>query len=80
MSFQLPAAVPYALGTILLVFGALRAFYFGWRRRDREIAVDDSPEESAARTKMARSHLRGGILWVALGLILVISTYIQSHR
>jgi hypothetical protein len=74
---QLPAALPYAIGALLIVFGSLRALYLGWSRRDREIVDTD---DGGPRKKGPRYHLMVGILWVAMGLFLVLSTYYQTHR
>ena len=74
---QLPAVLPYAVGVLLIVFGSLRAVYLGWQRKDREIV--DEPE-GGPRKKGPRYHLGVGILWVAMGLFLVLSTYYQTHR
>jgi hypothetical protein len=76
---QLPVFLPYAVGALLVIFGSLRALYLGWQRRDREITADD--EDAGPRKKKGpRYHLMVGILWVAMGLFLVISTYYQTHR
>jgi hypothetical protein len=76
MHLQVPPALLYGLGAILILFGSLRAIHLGWYRRDREI-VDD---EGVAKKQGPRYHLMLGMLWVGLGLFLVISTYIQSRR
>jgi hypothetical protein len=75
---QLPVFLPYAVGVMLIVFGSMRAIYLGWRRKDREIPVEEV--ESGPRKKGPRYHLMIGILWVGMGLFLVISTYYQTHR
>ena len=75
MPISLPPQLPYGVGALLILFGSLRAVYLGWQRRDREI-----DEERAARSKSPRYHLMVGILWVAMGLFLVISTYLQMRR
>lgn len=74
---QLPGFLLYGVGALLIIFGGLRALYLGWQRRDQQI-VDDP--EGGPRKKGPRYHLMVGILWVVMGLFLVISTYIQSHR
>jgi uncharacterized membrane protein HdeD (DUF308 family) len=76
MRFQIPVVLPYAVGFMLVVFGALRALYLGWRRKDREIVE----EEAGPRKKGPRYHLAVGILWVVMGLFLVISTYYQTRH
>jgi hypothetical protein len=75
MHLQIPAALPYTLGALLIAFGSMRALYLGWQRRNREV-----DEETAGRTKGPRYHLMVGIVWVVMGLFLVISTYVQSRR
>jgi hypothetical protein len=75
MHFQLPVALPYFIGCLLIVLGSLRAIHMGWLRRDREL-----DEEGARRRQGPRYHLVWGILWVVAGLGLVITTYIQSRR
>jgi uncharacterized membrane protein len=75
MHVQLPASLLYALGAMLVLFGSLRAVHMGLRRREHEIQ-----DETATRKQGPRYHLTVGILWVAMGLFLVISTYIQSRR
>jgi len=75
MHVQLPIALPYAVGFILILFGSLRAIHLGWQRRDRQLEEDEAP-----RRQGPRYHLLWGIVWVVVGLFLVISTYIQSRR
>ena len=70
-------ALTYIVGTMLVIFGSLRAFLMGWQRRDREIRDE---EEGGPRRKGPRYHLAVGALWVGMGLFLVISTYVQTHR
>jgi hypothetical protein len=81
MRLELPPLLFYGVGIILIVFGALRAYQLGWQRRDKMLPAEE-PEEGAAPPKnpTARRHLTFGILWVAMGIFLVISTYINSHR
>ena len=70
-------ALTYIVGTMLVIFGSLRAFLMGWQRRDREIRDE---EEGGPRRKGPRYHLMWGILWVLMGVALVVSTYLQSRR
>ena len=65
----LPPIFFYAIGTLLVVFGALRTFVLGRRRADREL-VEETPERAKARKR----HLAMGIVWVLMGLFLIIST------
>lgn len=66
---SLPPIFFYAIGTLLVVFGVLRAFVLGRRRADREI-TDDTPE----RAKTRRRHLVMGVIWVVMGGFLIAST------
>jgi hypothetical protein len=76
MNVVIPPAFFYAIGTVLVVFGALRALMLGRRRPEREI-YDDTPE----RAKLRRRHALFGVLYVLTGLFLIISTtgVIRSH-
>ncbi|HJX65239.1 MAG TPA: hypothetical protein VJ860_14955 [Polyangia bacterium] len=91
MQFNLPPIIPYAIGCILILFGALRIKYLGAararkRREDDETAGEASgdravePEERLQRGPEQRRHIRWGIIWVLLGLFLVVSTFIQLRR
>jgi hypothetical protein len=68
------SALFYALGAILMLFGGLRAVHLGWRRRERPLDEEAPPPKQGPRY-----HLGVGILWVAMGLFLVISTYLKSR-
>lgn len=71
----IPPVLFYALGAMLTVFGALRAWHFGRRRRREPLAGADvegaesgeSPRERAGR----RRHLWMGLAWVLMGLYVV---------
>ena len=65
----LPPIFFYVIGTMLLVFGALRAVVLGRRRADREV-TDDTPERAKAR----RRHKIMGVVWVVMGAFLIAST------
>jgi hypothetical protein len=65
----LPPVFFYAIGTLLVVFGALRSILLGRRRADREL-TDDTPERARARKR----HLIVGIIWVVMGAFLIAST------
>jgi uncharacterized membrane protein len=75
MHVQLPASLIYALGAVLVLFGGVRAVHLGWRGRDRPV-----DEETTGRKQGPRYHLTVGIIWVAMGLFFLISTYVQSRR
>ena len=69
MNIVIPPILFYAVGTLLVVFGALRTIILGRRRPSREL-TDDTPE----RAKERRRHFMWGIIWVLLGLFLILST------
>jgi hypothetical protein len=82
MRLSIPPIVPYVFGAILVVFGIVRAKYLGAPRTPRasvedEAAAQDAPPE---RGPAERRHLRWGVIYVAMGLFLIISTYVQLHR
>jgi hypothetical protein len=82
MAINIPPIIPYAVGVMLVVFGVLRAKYLGAPRvppaadNEEGVAADAAP----VRGKEQHRHLRMGVVWVLLGLFLLISTYIQTHR
>jgi hypothetical protein len=61
---QLPPEFMYAVGALLVVAGAWRAYHFGWKRQD----------------DMSKRHKRYGVIWVVMGLGLIVSTIIQLRR
>ena len=65
----LPPLFFYAVGTMLVVFGAARAIVLGRRRPDREM-TEDTPDRAKAR----RRHLVMGIVFVVMGAFLIAST------
>jgi hypothetical protein len=65
----LPPIFFYAIGTLLVVFGALRAFVLGRRRADREM-TEDTPE----RARVRRRHVIVGVIWVVFGAFFIAST------
>jgi hypothetical protein len=66
---NLPPVFFYAVGTVLAVFGGMRAFMLGLRRPDREL-VDDTP----ARAKARRNHLVFGLAHLVFGVVLILMT------
>jgi hypothetical protein len=66
---NLPPVFFYAIGTILAVFGALRAVFLGIRRPEREL-TDDTP----ARAKLRRNHLIFGVAHCVAGILLILLT------
>ena len=82
MQLNISPVIPYAVGVVLVVFGILRAIYLGAPRAPRP-AEDDSgatSDPAPVRGKEQHRHLRMGVVWVLLGLFLLVSTYLQSHR
>jgi hypothetical protein len=82
MTVELPPALFYGLGLLLIVFGTLRAHQLGWQRRLQERASGGEGDDATARTASgaARRHIMFGVLWIVMGLFLVISTYLKSRR
>ena len=86
MHINIPPAIPYTIGAILILFGILRAKYLAAPRAPR-LADDDQADSSVGKVEAAeirgpeqRRHLRMGIVWVLLGLFLVITTIMQMRR
>ena len=65
----LPPLFFYAIGTMLVVFGAARAIILGRRRPDREM-TEDTPDRAKAR----RRHLIMGVVFIVMGAFLIAST------
>jgi hypothetical protein len=89
MQVNLPPVLFYAIGAMLMVFGALRIKYLGAPRARRrpvddetwgESSVGATSEEQLERRPEQRRHIRWGIIWILLGLFLVISTIVQVRR
>jgi hypothetical protein len=88
MDIVLPPALFYGVGIVLIVFGALRAIFLGWKqkREATEPQPQEDPEVAGAPAGWRRSsgggykrHLTFGLLWMAMGLFLVVSTVIKSR-
>ena len=86
MNVSIPPSLLYAIGTVLVLFGGLRAYHLGWKRRPVPAAPGQDPEsadldESPAwdRERGYKRHITFGVLWVAMGLFLIISTIITSR-
>lgn len=69
MNVVIPPIFFYAIGTLFIVIGSLRAAMLGRRRPGREIA-EDTPQQAKAR----RYHRRLGIVYVLAGLLLILMT------
>jgi hypothetical protein len=66
---SLPPLFFYAIGTLLIVFGALRVVFLGRRRAGRELA-EDTPQ----RAKLRRYHTIWGTIFVLAGTLLILLT------
>lgn len=82
MRLQIPSIVPYIFGVVLVVFGVLRVKYLAAPRPPRDASDESDGVEEAApvRGPVQKRHLRWGVIYVLLGLFLLISTYVQTHR
>jgi hypothetical protein len=91
MQVNLPPFLFYAIGSMLIVFGALRVKYLGAARLRRRPADEETggeaavgraaePEERLERGPEQRRHVRWGMIWILLGLFLVGSTFLQLRR
>jgi hypothetical protein len=82
MHLNIPPIIPYAVGALLVLFGILRVKYLGAPQTPRMTEEDSETSTSATpvRGKEQHRHLRMGVVWVLLGLFLLVSTYVQSHR
>jgi predicted nucleic acid-binding Zn ribbon protein len=82
MQLNIPPIIPYVVGALLVIFGALRVRYLGVPRSPRisEEDLQSSTEAPPVRGKEQRRHRRMGVLWVLMGLFLLISTYLQIRR
>ena len=69
MNVVIPPIIFYAIGTLFVVFGSLRAFMLGRRRPGRELT-----EETPAQAKTRRYHMKLGIVWVLMGIFLIVTT------
>jgi hypothetical protein len=89
MNVNLPPALFYGIGLMLVVFGALRAYVLGWKRRpggpDAPPAREGEEPEAVhgrgpRRQPDHKRHVTFGVLWIAMGLFLIVSTIINSRR
>ena len=74
MNVVIPPIFFYAVGTIFVVMGALRAIMLGRRR------PGDLTEETPERAKLRRRHLVFGIVYVVAGIFLILLTSGVIHR
>ena len=85
MSKPIPSSLLYAIGTVLVVFGGLRAYHLGWKKRPAPAAPGEQPESPDLDEVPAwdrnkgggyKRHITFGVLWVVMGLFLIISTIV----
>ncbi len=69
MNVVIPPLIFYVVGAALVIGGTVRALTLGRRNPEREIA-DDDPIRIGAR----RRHFTFGLIWIAMGLFLIVST------
>jgi hypothetical protein len=82
MRLNISPVIPYLVGAMLVVFGALRAKYLAAPRppRPRDEEDQSAAEAAAIRGKEEKRHLRMGVVWILLGVFLLVSTYWQTRR
>ena len=87
MHFQLPPALLYGFGAVLMIFGGLRFYFLGVKRKqemEAEAQAAAKGEETLdsdwqrAEGGGYKRHMTWGALWMAMGLFLIISTAIKS--
>jgi hypothetical protein len=66
---RIPPIFFFAIGAVMIVFGAARVLVLGRRRPERELT-----EDSPARAKVRRNHLVFGVLHMIMGLFLILLT------
>jgi hypothetical protein len=74
MNLVIPPLFFYVVGAMLVIFGAWRTAWLGRRHPSRELDTDVTEAAATAAAKARRRHLIFGLVWVALGLFLILST------
>jgi hypothetical protein len=69
MNLVIPPLIFYAVGAVLVLAGTLRALMLGRQHPGREVADDDP-----GRARSRRRPLIFGVVWIAMGLFLIVST------
>lgn len=69
MNIVIPPLIFYVVGAALVIGGTVRALTLGRRNPEREISDDDP-----ARARARRRHFTFGLVWIAMGLFLIVST------
>jgi hypothetical protein len=80
VQLNVPPIVPYVVGATLVLFGGLRIKYLSAPREPRPSDPDPPTDLPAVRGKEQRRHLKMGVLWIAMGFFLLVSTYFQVRR
>ena len=82
MRLNISPVIPYVVGAMLVMFGALRAKYLATPRPPKLRNDEEQPSVDPApiRGKEEKRHLRMGVVWVLLGLFLLVSTYWQTRQ
>jgi hypothetical protein len=78
MQVHLPPILFYALGAVLMTFGALRAYFLGIKPRRDESSAEG--EVDPARSAESKRHVTFGLIWIAMGIVLIVSTAINVRR
>jgi hypothetical protein len=87
MNVSIPPSLLYAIGTVLVLFGGLRAYHLGWKKKPVPAEPGGDPESPDLDEVPAwdrnkggyKRHITFGVLWVVMGLFLIISTIINSR-
>ncbi len=72
MNIEIPPAIFYGVAVILIVFGGLRAYHLG--SAGRRLRSGGLSEGKDLRDAVEKRHLRWGIIWIAMGIFLLVST------
>jgi hypothetical protein len=82
MRLNISPVIPYVVGAMLVVFGALRAKYLATPRSPklRDDEAQSTADARPVRGKEEIRHLRMGVVWILLGVFLLVSTYWQTRR
>ena len=88
MNVSIPPSLLYAIGTVLVLFGGLRAYHLGWKKKPVPAApggeaespdLDEVPAWDRDKGGGYKRHITFGVLWVVMGLFLIISTIVSSR-
>ena len=81
MRLNISPVIPYVVGAMLVMFGALRAQYLAAPRSPKLRNEEGQPTEDSTPTRGKEEirHLRMGVVWILLGVFLLVSTYWQTR-